>query len=227
VSWSGALPIVAALVAVFAGRARATGLDQQKFGDFSWAAVALALPATLGVGLLQRSSRESLSASDTFSADALASPSSNPNSRATAEAPALAQPVEPSPVASAHGDGSAAPAAASPEPKDADSDVGVEVSGAEGVYEEDARRSILRRIERAHECTRKNPSAHGILSVRVVVDADGSVTNVVPLSGDLLGSSFAKCAMLWLYRVGFATPRSHEGAKFEVTLHFPGAELSP
>jgi hypothetical protein len=96
------------------------------------------------------------------------------------------------------------------------------VSVAEGVYEEDARRSILRRIERARECVRRDPAAHGILSARVVVDAGGSVTNVVPLSGDLVGSDFAKCAMLWLYRVGFAPPRSHETAKFEVTLHFPG-----
>jgi hypothetical protein len=100
--------------------------------------------------------------------------------------------------------------------------VGVEVSAAEGVYEEDARRSILRRIERGRECIRRDPTARGVLSLRVVVDANGSVTTVVPLSGDLLGSDFAKCAMLWMYRVGFASPHARDSAKFEVTLHFPG-----
>lgn len=227
--WSAALPIVAALVSVFAGRARRAGLAQQAWGDFSWALVAVALPATLGFGLLQRSSREGLTASNTFSARASASPNSSPsaNPPATAEALAPAQTPEQDPAPSAEGKGAAVPSAAPPASKDADQEVGVEVSSAEGIYEEDARRSILRRVERAHECIRKNPSARGILSARVVVDAGGSVTNVVPLSGDLFGSAFAKCAMLWLYRVGFATPRSHEGAKFEVTLHFPGAAISP
>jgi hypothetical protein len=215
-SWSCSLPIAAALLAVFIGRLRESGLFSLERREFVWAVVALALPATLAFGQLKRASGN---------AEWVATPAAL--SRApTSPRTALSSPPEPSPEPSPTARASAT-TPASPDGKDPNSDVGVEVSVAEGVYEEDARRNILRRIERAHECMRRDPSAHGILSLRVVVDADGSVTNVVPLSGDLLGSAFAKCAMLWLYRVGFASLRSHEIAKFEVTLHFPGGEAEP
>jgi hypothetical protein len=220
VSWATALPITAALCAVFVGRSALTGLNAQRARELGWVVVALALPSLLAFGSLRRV-REL--------APVAAAPLPVALARATHGSASEPRLPEPSPAAVPELPKSPEPPASAAEPSvpnspepEANGEVGVEVSGAEGVYDEDARRSILRRIDRARDCIRRNPSAHGILSARVVVDGDGSVTNVVPLSGDLLGSDFSKCAMLWLYRVGFAPPRARETAKFEVTLHFPG-----
>lgn len=233
-SWSSALPIAAAVLALFVGRGRATGLSVLEGRDFGWMVVAMALPATLGSSLLLRSeSRAAHSralAATTSAVKPMASPPTPPTPPTPPAAPASAPPAMPSasdPALAASTERPPdVPASAEPAPaaasaaSDDGSGIGVEVSSADGVYEDVARRSILRRIERVHECTRRHPGAYGVLSFRMVVDADGSVTNVVPLSGDLVGSDFAKCAMLWLYRVGFA-PHNRETAKFEVTLHFP------
>ena len=186
----------------------------------------MALPATLGSSLLLRA-ESGAGHSRTFAATTAAvksvaaappSPTPPPTAEGPSGEPSAAAAAEPLPDAAAVAESAEAPARA---PSDDGSGIGVEVSSADGVYEDDARRSILRRVGRVHECMQRDPGAHGVLSVRMVVDGDGSVTNVVPVSGDLVGGDFAKCAMLWLYRVGFA-PHNRETAKFEVTLHFPG-----
>jgi hypothetical protein len=218
--WSSSLPIAVAVLSLFVGRGRATGLATLEGRDFGWMVVAMALPATLFASLLLRAETRTgpprALAATTSAVKSMALPTPPPQAKPSAGEPTPAGSAEQSPDATA----SAEPTA-EPTPSDDASGISVEVSSADGVYEEVARRSILRRIERVHECTRRDPGARGVLAARMVVDADGSVTNVVPLSGDLIGGDFAKCVMLWLYRVGFA-PHNRETAKFEVTLHFPG-----
>jgi hypothetical protein len=225
-SWSSSLPIAAAVLSLFVGRGRGTGLVVQQGRDFGWMIVAVALPATLFASLLLRSEGRAGPPRALAATTSAVKPMASPKTPPPLAPPLDSSAGEPPPAASAESPPDAtAPAepapAAAPALNDDASGISVEVSSADGVYEDVARRSILRRIERVHECTRRDPGAHGVLSARMVVDADGSVTNVVPLSGDLIGGDFAKCVMLWLYRVGFA-PHNRETAKFEVTLHFPG-----
>jgi hypothetical protein len=235
-SWSSTLPLVAALLALFAGRLRLLGAGVLSTrGDFAWAPLALVLPSALTLGLIQMY-RGSVSSAET-TAVAAAAPSARHEPSALPEAPASAAEPEPEP-AEVEVEGEAAEVEPEPAPAavasaapsasvvvaPAGDGVTVEVSATDGDWGADARLSIVNRLPRLEECTQRAPAPAGTLHVRLVVSLGGSVTNVVPLAGDLLGSKFAKCVMVWLYRIGFA-PHSREISKFEVTLRFAGGAL--
>jgi len=57
----------------------------------------------------------------------------------------------------------------------------------------------------------------GALTVKVGIDAAGSVSDSRPLSGDLVGTPLAACLVLVFYKMGFAAPAGN-GAGFEIAL---------
>ncbi len=94
----------------------------------------------------------------------------------------------------------------------------IEITRADGMTEADARSALTFRRKHLDDCQQQQPG-QGSLSVRVHVDIDGSVRNVTPLSGDLLDTRMGRCALLALYRIGFA-PRTRQTAKLELNLRF-------
>jgi hypothetical protein len=135
-------------------------------------------------------------------------------SPAVAAAPA----PSPLPVASA---APAAPSAVASAGSDQTGAVQVETLTARGMLEADARGGVMRRQERLEACLAdpKNQQS-GALSLKVGVDASGSVGYSRATGGELSGTPLGACLLAVFYKMGFAAPASN-GATLEITLRIP------
>jgi hypothetical protein len=137
---------------------------------------------------------------------------------AAAAAPSVAVPTpapsEPAPVVSAAPLVSAAPVGKPGE-------LQIEAVTTRGLYEADVRGGISRRMDRLQACladAKNNQS--GALTLKVGIDASGSVTYSRATGGDLIGTPLATCLLPVFYKMGFAAPASNN-AGFEITLRAP------
>ncbi len=212
-------PLLAVLV-VFGSRVRYAGMGVLSLGwrALALAPVALALPvaAQLSAGLAPyppTGLRETRSAAQMKEpiAPAGAANSSSPAPREAPPVVAAAEASNPPPTAGS----SAAPNTPSvAEP----SGLRIESIGTRGVLEADVRGGIERRFGRLQACL-ADPKARqsGALTLKVGIDASGSVIYSRTLGGDLVGSPLASCLLPVFYKMGFAAPRSG-AASFEITL---------
>lgn len=89
------------------------------------------------------------------------------------------------------------------------------------MLEADARGGVMRRFDKLQAClTLPKNEQRGSLSLKLGIDANGSVTYSRATGGDLLGSPLATCLLPVFYKMGFAAPAS-TNAYFEITLRAP------
>jgi hypothetical protein len=133
---------------------------------------------------------------------------------AAPDAPATAEPVASDAVA---------PAAAAPLPSTGGAARQLEIGAVttRGLLEADARGGVTRRMDRLQACLAdpKNQQS-GELTLKINIDASGSVANSKPTAGDLTGKPLADCLVLQFYKMGFAAP-SADNAGFDITLRAP------
>jgi hypothetical protein len=99
----------------------------------------------------------------------------------------------------------------------------IEALAARGMMEADARGGVTRRLDRLQVCLAdpKNQQS-GALSLKVGIDASGSVTFTRATGGELAGTPLGTCLLAVFYKMGFAAPAS-TGATLEITLRIPPA----
>ena len=141
----------------------------------------------------------------------------------------LAPPVFSAPVAepSPAGDPSAplassAPLAPSPpEPSASSGQLQIGDITTRGFLEADARGGVTRRLDRLQVClTDPKNEQHGSLTLKIGIDASGSVAYSRATGGELSGTPLGDCLLRVFYKMGFAAPASND-ASFTITLRAP------
>jgi len=99
--------------------------------------------------------------------------------------------------------------------------VQIEALTARGMLEADARGGVTRRLDRLEACLADpNNQQSGALSLRVRIDASGSVGYSKATGGELSSTALGACLLAVFYKMGFAAPAS-TGATLEITLRIP------
>ena len=97
----------------------------------------------------------------------------------------------------------------------------VEAVTTRGLLEADARGGVERRKAKLQACLAEPSNQQsGALSLKIGIDASGSVSYSKATGGDLVGTPLATCLLPVFYKMGFAAPASN-GAYFEITLRTP------
>lgn len=230
--WALMFALVAATVIVFADRARYAGVGLLALGKRAsvLAVVAVALLAgarfTAAAAPAQREAVAPAVPDSAVSAAPEVTPSAALSADA-APAPAPSAPVVDSAAAAA----SVAPAASSaapgeaapPAPGDAGEPGSIQVDAltARGMLEADARGGVARRMDRLQACLADPKNAQkGTLSLRIGVDASGSVGYSRGTGGDLNGTPLGTCLLAVFYKMGFAATAANN-ANFDITLRVP------
>jgi hypothetical protein len=224
--WACMLPAVAAALIVFAQRGRLAGAGALALGRRGLVLGVLGLALLVGARLLVT----------TRAAARPLTPVATEAERA-APIPPLAQPALPLPTASspaapaaavsvpgavsavaAVGDPAAsASAAAAPTP----GELQIESVTARGMLEADARGGVARRMPKLQACLADPENQQsGSLSLKIGIDAAGSVTYSKATGGDLVDTPLGACLLAVFYKMGFAAPASNS-SYFEITLRTP------
>jgi hypothetical protein len=222
-AWALMFALVAAVLIVFAGRARYAGVGVLTLGQrllvvglvgvallagarLTRASAPAPAPGALVAVAASTSANVVASAAPAVVEAAVAAPSAAPVASAAPEVPAIA---------------SAAASAAAPPASDQTGSVQIEAITARGMLEADARGGVTRRLERLQVCAAdpKNQQS-GALSLKVGVDPSGSVAYSKATGGDLSGTPLGTCLLAVFYKMGFAAPAS-SGATIEITLRIP------
>ncbi len=219
--WALMFALVAAVLVVFAGRARYAGVGASTLGQ---RALVLGLVgAALLAGARLTRAAAPVSAPRALVArtpSAVAAPSAAPVDVVEAPLPSSALAVVPS--GSIATDASAAPAASAAVPAASGQPRSIQIDAltARGMLEADARGGVSRRMERLQVCVAdpKNQQS-GALSLKIGIDPSGSVSYSKGTGGDLSGTPLGNCLLAVFYKMGFAAPTS--GASFEITLRIP------
>lgn len=216
--WSFMLPLVAALLVAFAQRGRLAGAGALVLGRRGLLLGLAGMAVVVGARFSVRPAA-AVSAPPkppvVVVVDSAASRPVEPPAPAMAPAPMPSEATPAAPVASA----SAAPAP--PVVAGAPGELQIETVAAKGLLEADARGGVQRRFDKLQACLSepKNQQS-GALTLRVGIDAGGSVNYVRPTGGELVGTPLAVCLLPAFYKMGFATPGS-ANAYFEITLRAP------
>jgi hypothetical protein len=237
-AWTLMFGLVLATFVVFAQRARYAGVALVALGAralvLALVGAALLLGARLTVAARSLAAAPSTPAAAPAPSEAAPVPAASeaapvagenvaaPAPSVAAPAPSVAAPVpsETAPVASAVPVASAAPVA-SVTPAGPAGELQIEAITTRGLYEADVRGGISRRMDRLQACladAKNNQS--GALTLKVGIDAAGSVTYSRATGGDLMGTPLATCLLPVFYKMGFAAPASNN-AGFEITLRAP------
>ena len=225
-AWACTIPLVGAAVLVFVGRTRLAGAGALALGrrGLVLGAVGLALlgVARLGVSPLRATPEPAKPHVEAAAAPPSAPPITAPEPTASAEpAPSAAPAASTPPAASAEPAASAAPSASAAAAPGAPGELQVEGVVTKGMLEADVRGGVARRIDRLQACmTDPKNQQSGALTLRIGVDASGSVGYARPTGGELVGTPLATCLLPAFYKMGFAAPPSN-GAYFEITLRAP------
>ncbi len=222
--WALMFALVAAVLAVFTGRARYAGVGVLTLGQ---RALGLGL---VGVALLA-GARLTRAAAPVSAPSALLAVSPSASDAAVASAAPVevvaASSAAPSVSASAALAASEAPAASAAPSVAAPAEAGqpgtlqIEAVTARGMLEADVRGGVTRRMERLQACLAdpKNQQS-GALSLKIGIDPSGSVAYSKATGGDLAGTPLGTCLLAVFYKMGFAAPAS-TGASFEISLRIP------
>ncbi len=233
--WSYMLPLVAAALVVFANRVRLAGAGAILLGRRGLTVVAVGIALLCSARAVVHptsasaateppqpapSAELSVTAEPVLAAapsDSAAAPSSAQPDSAAPPAPSAApadSAVAPAPSA-APADSAVAPALGTP------GELVVEKLEAHGLFEADARGGVQRRFDKLQACLAlPNNQQRGSLTLKIGIDANGSVTHSRALTGDLVGTPLAACLLPVFYKMGFAAP-SADNAYFEITLRTP------
>lgn len=210
--WAYMLPIVASLLTVFASRARLAGAGALALGVRALVVVAVGL-ALLGGARATVTPKPVRAAPLPVKASPKVEPAPAPF--AAAEAVASAVPHAASAAPSSSDAPSAAPPAGPP------GELQIESVVPRGMLEADARGGVMRRIDKLQAClVDAKHHQSGVLTLKVGIDASGSVDYCRPTGGDLVGTPLAACLLPAFYKMGFAAPASGR-AYFEITLRSP------
>ncbi len=221
-AWALMFALVAAVLIVFAGRARYAGVGVLKLGQRLFVLGLVSLGLLAGARLTRASAPVSVPGAlvtVTPSASAVVVPSAAAVEVVEAAPPAPAPSAVP--AASAAAEVLAAASAAAPAAPAQTGTVQIEAITVRGMLEADARGGVTRRLERLQACVAdpKNQQS-GALSLRVGVDPAGSVSYSKTTGGDLSGTPLGNCLLAVFYKMGFAAPASG-GATIEITLRIP------
>lgn len=228
-AWMLMFGLVLSTLVVFAQRARYAGVALVALGPralvLALVGAALLLGARLTVAAPAKAASPTPVAAPAAS-EAAPAPAANevaPVASEVVSAPSatVAAPSasETAPAASAAPVASAATAASTPAARPGE--LQIEAVTMRGLYEADVRGGISRRMDRLQACladAKNNQS--GSLTLKVGIDASGSVTYSRATGGDLLGTPLATCLLPVFYKMGFAAPASNN-AGFEITLRAP------
>jgi len=224
--WAYMLPLVAAALLVFAQRGRLAGAGALALGrrGLVWGAALLVLLvfARLTVSPKPATATPKPHEAPSISAPEAAAPEAAAPEAPEVEVPAASVAPAPSAVASAAPASSASASSASAAPVvGVAGELQIESVVSRGLLEADARGGVERRKDRLQACMAdaKNQQS-GALTLRVGVDASGSVGFVRATGGDLMGTPLAICLLPAFYKMGFAAPGS-SNAYFEITLRSP------
>ena len=231
-------PVLAALI-VFAERARYAGAGTLALGGRMplLGLVALALPAAARLSAASLPHEPAPAAPSMVIASAALPPEPAVDVTAT---PSAAAPSAAAPSAIASGSdvaasvaapnaaapSGAAPSAAIPSAAGSASPGEVQIEGvvARGMLEADVRGGVERRKDRLQACRADAKNAQsGALTLKIGIDASGSVTFSRATAGDLLGTPLAACWLPAFYKMGFAAPAASSAgnAGFDITLRAP------
>jgi hypothetical protein len=216
--WAYMLPIVAGLLAVFANRSRLAGAGALLLGARALVVVAVGLVLLLGARttVAPKSARAPVVPARPAAAR---EPVPAPTPAPTAEAAASAAPSAAVPIASAAPSSTGAPSAAGP--AGSPGELQIESVVSHGLLEADARGGVARRFDKLQAClTDPKHQQSGALTLKVGIDASGSVHYCKPTGGDLVGTPLAACLLPAFYKMGFAAPATGD-AYFEITLRSP------
>lgn len=218
--WACMLPGVVAALVVFAQRGRLAGAGALALGRRGL------ILGLLGLGLL-------VLARTLVTANAAAAP--RPPVPSQVEAPLPGPAPAPAPLATAAAEaalasaavpsGAPRPPASSGEPAPtapgAAGELLIENVVARGMLEADARGGVARRMSKLQACLQDpNNQQSGTLSLKIRIDAAGSVSYSKATGGDLVGTPLAACLLPVFYKMGFAAPASSTSS-FEITLRVP------
>jgi hypothetical protein len=213
--WACMVPLTAAAVVVFAQRTRLAGGGALALGP---RALVLSVAALMLLGIARFTVRpQPMESPPTPAATVLGdapAPPPPPVEPLPAEpaAPPLSASAVPAPAPSL----SAAPPAAG-----APGELLIETVVSKGLLEADARGGVQRRFERMQACLAEPANQqNGALTLRITLDAGGSVTHVRPTGGELVDTPLAVCLLPVFYQMGFAAPAAG-GGHFEITLRAP------
>ncbi len=223
--WALMFALVAATLGVFAQRTRYAGVGLRSLGARAWVLALVSAALLVGAFLTAGAARVRVAVAATAATGVPARPSAVESKPAApsaswAVAPVVAESAAPlaSAVASATASAGLAPAAPlAGEP----GTIQVDAITARGLLEADARGGVARRMDRLQACLAdpKN-NQHGVLSLKVGVDASGSVAYSKAVGGDLGGTPLGSCLLAVFYKMGFAATRAN-GANFQITLRVP------
>jgi hypothetical protein len=231
--WSYMLPLVAAVLVVFANRVRLAGAGAILLGRRGLTLVVVGIALLCSArAVVQPASASAATEPQPAPSAELPSPAEPVLAAAPSEsvaAPSSAQPDSVAPAPSAAPVNSALAPAPSAAPADsavapalgAPGELVVEKLEAHGMLEADARGGVQRRFDKLQAClAHPKNQQRGALSLKIGIDAGGSVTYSRALTGDLLGTPLATCLLPVFYKMGFAAP-SADNAYFEITLRTP------
>jgi hypothetical protein len=226
--WALMFGLLASTFVAFGRRARYAGVGSLRLG--SKLLGLLLLLAALLVGARLRAGKTSAPRSVDAAPSAVATPLAaaplDPagvaphGSAATAEPPSASAPAEPPSADAPAEPPSAVPsiAASVVAPAATPGLLSIESVTARGLLEADVRGGVSRRIERLNACLQDPETRRaGVLTLKIGIDASGSVTYSKAVGGDLVGTPLAKCLLANFYKMGFAAP-AVENASFEITL---------
>ncbi len=221
--WACMLPAVASLLLVFARRGRLAGAAAQVMGRRGLVLGLLGLSLVIGLRFLVAKPANAASRP----AEAKVEPATPPAAEAPvpeAIVPSAAPAAEPSASAAAEASAAPSPLASSPAapaPSGAPGELQVEAVATRGMLEADARGGLERRKAKLQTCLAEPANQQrGALSLKIGIDAAGSVSYSKATGGDLVGTPLAACLLPVFYKMGFAAPASN-GAYFTITLRAP------
>lgn len=211
--WALMFGLVASSLIVFSQRARYAGVGLVALGQRAWLLAVAAIALLAGARLTVAAPAKQAPAAPVVSAPVV---EATPNVEATAAPSAAPAPsVEATAAPSAAAVPSIAASAPAPTGK---SELIIEAVKVRGMLEADARGGVSRRMERLQACLAepKNQVA-GSVTIKVGLDAAGSVAFSRASDGELKDSPLAACLVPVFYKMGFAAPVSGNSG-FEITL---------
>ncbi|HKY39928.1 MAG TPA: hypothetical protein VJN18_28530 [Polyangiaceae bacterium] len=219
--WAYMLPTVVALLVVFAQRARLAGAGALALGRRG---LVLGLSGLVllawGRWTVSPTPVTASRSKPSISSTPVAPIAPRPSEAAVHDGPEVEVPaLSAAPSASATASSEPAPSASvAAAPAGAPGELQIATLVSRGMLEADARGGVDRRKDRLQAClTDPKHQQSGALTLKIGIDASGSVAHVRPTGGDLVGTPLAACLLPMFYKMGFAAPAS-SGASFEITL---------
>ena len=220
--WSLMFAFVASVMVVFAERGRYVGAGFLALGQRAAVLALVGLALLVGARLTVAAPLQSLAAvRPAVHAVVAMEPSAKVSTVASAPEAASAPAALPSSAPEAPVGSAAPPPSAAAAPPGKPGQIEIASVTSRGLLEADARGGVQRRLDRLQACVDEPKNQQrGVISLKVGVDASGSVGYARLTGGELSGTPLANCLLLVFYKMGFAAPASNN-AGFDITLRAP------